>query len=271
MNKHASLAAAVAIVLLANAFALVHAARNRSGEVQADITLTDRELYFYRVSDDSGVALTLRWIDPGSQGYSLALTQEDIATNTWLNQAKLRELGFDCSVAPSDTNAYTFYNRQSARTGYVAFEYEGDAWKRWLEVRRKIAEAEQRVPGQRSMYDYERHSSSRLVAIDAAPEPGSLRARHPDRNRILILPAVIRISVAGPWMGTDRQRIPPYVHGFIQEVPSIVHVSKPFSDIFRNQTQTSRDDKREDALYTVHLLYGRFLEPWVTAVNFAMR
>jgi hypothetical protein len=269
MKKHASLAAAVAIVLLANGFALVHAARNRSGEVQADITLTDRELNYFRDYEDSGVALTLRWIDPGSQGYSLALTQEDIAAKTWLNEAKLRELGFDCSVAPSDTNAYTFYNQQSARTGYVAFEYEGDAWKRWLELRRKVAEAEQRVPGQRSMYDYERHSSSRLVAIDAAADPGSLRARHPDRNRILILPAAIRISVAGPWVGA--QRVPPNLNGFIQEVPSIIHVSKPFSDIFRNQTQTSRDDKREDALYTVRLLYGKFLEPWVAAVNFSAR
>jgi hypothetical protein len=270
MNKHASLAAAVAIVLLANAFALVHAARNRSGEVQADITLTDRELNYYRDYEDSGVALTLRWIDP-SQTYAPVATPEDIAANTWLNQTNLRELGFDCSVAPSDTNAYTFYSQQSARTGYVAFEYEGDAWKRWLEFRRRIADAEPRLPGQRSTDVSDQRWGSRLVAIDAAADPASLRARHPDRNRILILPAVIRISVAGPWTGTDRRQIPPYLKGFIQEVPSVIHVSKPFSDVFRNQTQTSRDDKREDALYTVRLLYGRFLEPWVTAVNFSAR
>ena len=42
--KRTSLLAAAAIVLIANTFALVHAARNRSGSPESDVTLTQREL-----------------------------------------------------------------------------------------------------------------------------------------------------------------------------------------------------------------------------------
>ena len=265
--KHASLGAAAAVVLLANAFALVHAARNRSGETQTGIALTDRELYYRHDSDDSGVALTLRWVDHGSQGYSPFLTPDDLVAATWLNQSKLRELGFDCSVNPADQNASSFYARQSARTGFAAFEYEGDAWKRWLELRRRITDAE---PGQRRTFDYDRRGATRLAIIDAASDATSLRTRHPDGGRVLVLPAVFRVSVQGPRrMDAGDQWTPARLTGYIQEVPSIIHVSKPFSDSFRNHSQTSRSQDREDALYTVHLRYGRYLEPWVTAVNFA--
>ena len=60
--KHASLIAAAALVLLANAFALIHASLNRSGEIEADMVLTERELTNYADPDDSGVSLTLRWV-----------------------------------------------------------------------------------------------------------------------------------------------------------------------------------------------------------------
>src|SRR5947208_1783831 len=121
--KRASLLLAAAIVVVANAFALVHAWRNRSGPIQTDITLTERELpVSYRWNEDeSGVALDLRWLNPAwaSFGWERAAL--------WLDQKALQELGFETSVAPSDEKAFEFYQRQRARRAFVALEYDGPA------------------------------------------------------------------------------------------------------------------------------------------------
>lgn len=55
--KHLSLAAAAGLILLANCVVLIHVARNRSGQPEAEMTLTERELSYHRDSDDSGVNL----------------------------------------------------------------------------------------------------------------------------------------------------------------------------------------------------------------------
>src|SRR5271155_710139 len=63
--KRGSLFAAAAIVLIANGFALAHSWRDRSGPVDADIVLTERELpqAFDTDDENSGVALNFSWDD----------------------------------------------------------------------------------------------------------------------------------------------------------------------------------------------------------------
>ena len=100
--KHAGLFAAAAIVLLANAFALIHAAINRSGQPEAEIVLTERELNYSPSADDSGVTLNLRWVDPDATPYSSVWDPEVLAARTLLNQAKLEGLGFDCRIDHRD-------------------------------------------------------------------------------------------------------------------------------------------------------------------------
>src|SRR5450755_1173753 len=110
--KRGSLVAAVIVVLLANGFALLHAWRNRSGPVESDITLTQRELLrsYDTIDDDSGVALNLQWID--KQWPMLS------SPSPWLDQKILQEVGFDTRVAPSDKAASDFYARQRARRAF---------------------------------------------------------------------------------------------------------------------------------------------------------
>ena len=263
--KYASLAAAGAVVLLANAFALAHAARNRSGEPGGGIVMTDRELTCYCSGDDSGVSLQLRWVDPGTPRYSTAVKAEDLEAGIWLNRAKLVELGFDCGVDPATPQAYSFYSRQGARSAFVAFEYNGPAWQRWIERELRIAQAGQAmIAGQKSTVDYQRRQSSQLAAIDAARDSAVLRSRYPDQSRVLIVPAVIRVALS-----TSVNPRLAYISGYIQETPSAIHVPRPFSDGFRAPGQKLfRDEKREDPLYRVRLRYGKLLEPWVTAVEF---
>jgi len=252
--KHAGLLAAAAIVLLANAFALIHAAVNRSGQPEAEITLTERELNYFPSADDSGVTLNLRWVDLSPSYYSSALNPKDLEARTLLNQAKLEALGFDCRVAPSDPKAATFYSRPNARNGFVALEYDGAAWQSWIEWRERI----EHVPvGQKRAIDYERVSGTRLAVIDAGPDAAALRAHYPERNRVLILPAVIRMALtpSAPASPPDRLR------GYIQEIPSEIHVPRPFSDRLRELSEGG------PRAYRVRLRYGRLLEPWVTGIE----
>src|SRR5690348_7076643 len=106
--KRASLIACVAIVVVANALALIHALRNRVGAPDAQLTLTQRELAYYKpanTSDDSGVTLHLQWTDPSNVPWP----NPSGNPNTWLNRETLQRLGFNCSVEPDTSDASRFY------------------------------------------------------------------------------------------------------------------------------------------------------------------
>jgi hypothetical protein len=63
------------------------------------------------------------------------------------------------------------------------------------------------------------------------------------------------------WPPTQgRPARPARLSGFIQEIPSEIHVPRPFSDRLRALNQNPR-------AYRVRLRYGRLLEPWVTVVE----
>jgi hypothetical protein len=261
--KYTSLAAAVIIVLLSNAFALLHAARNRSGAPDAQIALTDRELTYYRDADDSGVALNLIWLDLNSR-YGPWISPGD-NSKPWMNRQVLESLGFDCSVDLSDpSTAASFYARQSPRKGFIALEYDGPGWREWLDSRRRQIEQQ---PALRDSFN--ERQSSRLVAIDAAGDPAVLRARHPDRSKVVILPAVIQISVTPRQPAAQgRPEVPAQLTGWIQQVPYSIHVARPISDKFRALRQTTRGPDQPDPIYRVHLKFGTSLEPWVTGAEF---
>ncbi len=229
--KNRSLAAAAVVVVVANGFALLHAARNRMGQFDATITLTEHELRTVHTDDDSGVSLILNYQDPNRTWSVETLRQEG-----WLNRAKLSTLGFDCSVNPSDKRAHGFYDRQVPRISFVAVEYNGPAYR---------ATAMQGSP------------LSRLVAIDAATDAAQLRARYPDRHSTLILPAAIRISFreAVPSKGWEAQIV-----GSIDNVPRSIHVPRPLSSKLRSFPIAN------PVPYRVNLTFGSVLDPWVTNV-----
>jgi hypothetical protein len=66
-----SLIAAASLVLAANAIALIHAARNRTGHPETQVTLTERELRSFRQAEDNtGVTLNLMWTDSRNYPFS---------------------------------------------------------------------------------------------------------------------------------------------------------------------------------------------------------
>ena len=98
--------AAIGILVLSNAFVLAHVAMNRTGEPDAEMQLTARELQYYGSrSDESSVILMLRWQNTAPE-YPPGTGLEDPG---WFDQKKLEELGFDLSVPASSPKAARFY------------------------------------------------------------------------------------------------------------------------------------------------------------------
>jgi hypothetical protein len=212
--KNASLLACGAVVLAANGLALLHAARNRSGQPDAEITLTERDVSFLRNEDDSGVTLLLNIRGlPNFRPYGRPLPAQD-----WVDRARLISLGFDCSVEPGEKRAREFYERQVPRSAFMAIEAQPDG----------------------------------LAAIDAAADAGELRVRHPDRNAVVIQPAVIRIQ----FRDDGKQ---PRIAGYFDSVYRPIHIPQPFSE-------TLRGLRGAHPAYRVNLKFGSLLDPWVTGV-----
>jgi hypothetical protein len=253
--RRASFIALAAIIVLANIFALAHALRNRVGSPDAEVTLTQRELvYFNRLADDdSGMTLHLQWTDPDPRNLPWPSQAEN--PNTWLNQQALQRLGFNCSLSPASPGASRFYQRQRPREAFVALEYDRLGWQTWLEAWQH-AVAEQKAKTQFNAFNDDGSHRSHLVPIDADLDSRKLRARHPDRTAIIIVPALIAVTLQ------SFPKRPAQVAGRIQQLPSSIHVPRPSSEEFRrlsrNQTRT----------YRVQLRYGALLEPWVIGVEF---
>jgi hypothetical protein len=222
--KNLSLLAAAAVVLIANTFALTHAANNRSGKPEAEIELTERELALASTPGDTDSSVTL----------SLRFTTVANGDPPWLDPQKLQLLGFDCTVSATDPAASEFYRRQIPRTAFVALEYVSGS----------------PVP------------EHQFSVIDAAGDPARLRSLHPNRNKVIILPAVVHIYWSSAFPARDRYPgRPALISGNIQ-IPTAIHVPKPFSEGFRGGSANSPKS------YRVRLNYGRSLEPWVTSIEF---
>jgi hypothetical protein len=207
--------------------------------------------------DNSGVSLNLQWHEPVPPLFDRERRL------SWLDEKKLREIGFDTSVAAADQRAAEFYGRQRARSAFVALEYDGPAWRTYLEDAQRAGQQQAEVfaGGLRARSgDAETH----LVAIDAGPDPVALRARHPDRHSVIIVPAVARIGVQ-PAIPALASRSPTAasIFGAIQEIQSSIHVPRPFSDAFRRLPKD-----RSSVKYRVHVLYGASYEPWIAGVEF---
>ena len=171
-------------------------------------------------------------------------------------------------MKPDSPNAERFYQRQKARQVFVAAEEDGPAWRTWLESY-ELRMAKMRATTFFNNSTDSGRYNSHLVVIDADLDAPKLRARHPDRTNVVILPAVVAImliSARSPVVPHEPQ--PARIQGRIQQLPSSVHLPRPFSDEFRYKYQPREGTlDNKDVTYRVHLRYGVLLEPWVTGVE----
>jgi hypothetical protein len=237
-----------AAVVVSNSFVLFHVASNRSSS-EAEVTLTSRELpKSHRDPDDTSVELRLDW-------RGAAFRYGELASSKWLNRAKLEEIGFDCNVPGDAKEAEKHYRHMLSREVFVAVEYDGSAWRAFLDKVRH-------EPAERSPYRAEPESPetierthSRLFAIDAFRDAATLRRRYPDATKVLILRGKIRPLVDSGFRYAARKEQPPILSGSLDLLSEELNVPLPFSRGF------------PEGQYQVRFRIGMHFEPWLTGID----
>lgn len=216
---------------------------NRSDPPLVRLTVTERELHLTNVpranaDDNRGLELRLEH----------ARRDDPLDARNWLTDDRLRSIGLGLTVMPSAPEAEDTYTRALPRMAWVAFEYDGAAWR---EIERRLALTPEppRHPGE------PRLGPSHLVPIDVAPDAESLAARYPTGH--LILRASIKLGFLSP------AQKGPLAYGWIRQVmPSTVHVPREFRDLLATLPPLS-DTPR----YEVDLTVGRLGIPYITDVR----
>ena len=276
-NRRTATLAGLALLALTNAVALGGAAWNRSGEPDATLRLSERELMLpYMRSDEhedenSGLALRLQWrtlptLSAKRSGCGLA--EEGGGFPGWLDAGKMRALGFPAPPAhrirPEDEGAYARW--QASRSVLVVLEMDGPAYQEALRRAKACADdqAARHARGEnkdepQSMSALESGAASRLFAIDAGLDAATLRALYPDRTRYAIVRGRVdaRMNVDGregrgaiESIGADEVNVPLAWRGVIDGM-------RPYG---------GRSDNPA-AHFQATLALGHRFEPWLVSAT----
>lgn len=220
---------AAAVILVTNGVVLTEVARNRSGGPIETIQLTERELPLnFREKENTGVEVRLNW-----RRFSLGADEF-----SWLDRPKLEGLGFDYMRAMQDP-----LHPPLPRPAFVALEYNGPAWEKWLNSTQR---SKQPFGTQPEMY-------SRLFPVDVASTPEVLLRKYPDRAKYLIVIGMVQLSPI------TRQGHLQLLSSISQLLPDSIHVPLPLSNPLSLVVGTDPASPR----YTLTLSYGRSFEPWL--------
>jgi hypothetical protein len=233
MNNRGGLAAGLALVV-ANGVILLNVARNRAGNPDAVIRLTERELRSYVTQAEGAeemLELRLTWEPAAGPG----------TATTWFDRGRLEALGVT-GLPLADDTTWTPHCCQTLRPAYAVLELAGPAWER------RAAAAEARA--------------TRLMAVDIGPDPWALRQRYPDRSIYLILPATYEADIVPPTRDTAGSILAPtVVTGRIaQLLPGTVHVPRPLRDSLLSLGAAKDDSTRK---FAVNFKVGNRWEGWV--------
>lgn len=273
--------AGTALILAANAVALVGVAYNRSSEADSLLRLSQRELqlpYGWGLEgESSGIALTLRWRVPVEEAADAHIPAMDYSGGApaWLDKGKLAALGFDVSQPEDTDRGRMHYGKQLAREALLVLELDGPAYQQALEfVRRHAAreevlyaanpgskEFERRTEGARRWLEREEKVSSRLFLVDVGLDAAALRAKYPGRARYAIVRGQVR-----PWVIGDKTKF--RLSGRVTLNIDRINVPHAFRPVFEPLLQGARRG-RPDAPppFEVAVTFGQRLEPWITAAS----
>jgi len=268
-----ALLAGCGLIVIVNAALLGAAARNRGGDRLAELTLTERELAVpeFREDESSGLFLKLKFAsEPPPAVQRIAWRRRADLPSVdypWLDPGKLEALGFRLGTEPG----------VSQRTAFVALEFDGDSWTRWLaaredRLRKRLPQAEAEA-----LLALDRTMRSRLVPVDAEPDAETLRRKFPDRSRYLIVPALVR-AIAGAADADD----PAWRGQIVDVLVSDLHVPRELAPALKTflpqetEDAVSKREQRERQLswpaptpprYRAVVAFGSRNEPWLVSVT----
>ena len=282
-SRKRTLIAGVGLILITNAIALLGVAYNRRSPPESLLRLTQREVRpsyaAWGIRENSGIAVAVQWRVVSGEREDL----NDLAFSygsyggapVWLDQAKLRELGFDVSEGEDPDRGRRSYGRQLPREALLVLEYDGPAYQRSLQRVREYAarqeelrlanpgkkEFEERAKRANEYVQHEERDNSRLFAIDAGLDASALRGNYPDTSRYAIVHGRVRLDVGGV---AQKFKLTGYVSELgIDEI----NVPKPFRAVFEGMSEQRFAPYPTSWPYEVTVAIGKRLEPWITAAS----
>lgn len=276
-----TLAAGAALILLVNAVALTGVYFNRSGEPEARMTLSQRELGmpwdWHVARENSGLALGLNWrvSDGNAVEYSYGGYGYHGGTPEWLDEPRMQALGFDTAPVAEGSAGRRRFERQLPREVLLVLELAGPAWQQALERAQqnsarheaaRLANADSKEFAEKAkraleQLQREEKANSRLFAIDAGLDRAALRAKYPDRSRFLILKATLR-----PRLETRERKtlVTGYVSDLAMRQINVPHALRAgLEPALRKPWRNALDP---GAQFEATVAIGQRLEPWIEAV-----
>ncbi|MBS1170368.1 MAG: hypothetical protein H6R01_1286 [Burkholderiaceae bacterium] len=253
-----------ALILAANAVALLGVAHNRS-DADSSLRLNQRELrapYAWRAtSENSGISLTLHWQMPmakeGDTRYG---------NPAWLDETKLAALGFRLPAQDGAAAA-----KQRSKAVLLVLELDGPARELALQRLRQRKTNEEALlaanPGKKEFENraklaqnrlaQEENGNSRLYLIDAGLDHGTLRTQYPDRARYAIIRGTVRPSVVK--RDNDERLI-----GTVGSLSSRqINVPREFQHVLSKRPEAERQPGNPQ--YQFEVAFGQRLEPWIVS------
>jgi len=250
------------IIFLSNLAVLGGVMHNRSGEITSQLTLTERELSLpYNMgaeAENSGISVRLNWRVPSEEGnYSTNSRQVKIDKQT------LIALGFN--------ESYEGGRRSESLALYWALEFNGVLHRMELQkAARKYGEAllahkeqpsdeTKRIEKRFNEYlTKEKMTNSRLFFVKASANLAALDQEFSGRKDILIVKGLAKTYYNGQNKNYILQ-----LNKFL--VPKIM-VPLQYTDIFTNLEPIARY-KDHEPRYSLKVLWGARLEPWIIEAN----
>jgi len=222
---------AAALVVVSNLAAWRVAALNRSGEPEAVLVLTERELQL-PAKQAENTALTLRLVFDRWRERGDTVVREA----GWFDRAKLESIGFDCRRPVTPENA-DYYRTRPPRATYAALEYgEGPSLE------------------------------SRLSLVDVGNDAVALRQRHPDRRRV----AVVEATAAMRYVSNPGQT-PFLVGRVTSVLPTEINVPREWRGALEGLQSDARPGTwpppQHEPRFRATVRWGKRLEPWITNVE----
>jgi hypothetical protein len=274
------LIAGLSIIIVTNVVALGGVAYNRSGQPEALLELTERELgigYRYGLErDNTGLSLSINCrleILENDYGYG---NSNCWGEPRWLSQEKLVELGFEFENYDKDLN-YRDHERVLPKDVYLVLEYDGATYQRVLRSKEQILREEQtlqdnnpdnpefdeRVEQASKNLLSEQNFNSRLFAIDAGLDKTALRKTYADNSRYIL----VKASIKPAWRFNDdqRTRVGRINDLLIEQINVPLEHRAVFNPVEKAASRRNRNT--DGPRYQVQVAFGKRLEPWVVRVE----
>ncbi|MGC3998187.1 MAG: DUF4824 family protein [Anaeromyxobacter sp.] len=187
-----------------------------------------------------------------------------------IDAPQLQAIGFDVSLPHDLQAARDKVGRQVSRAAYVALEQDGPAWaEREAQARAAATEQQEQRLEREANLEEALSGASRLVPLEAGPDPAALRARHPDRSRVIILPAVVRTTLEVSDGATRCDAPDCRVEGWVEvrvdevNVPRSLQAALPRAALQEHRPRWSTN-LTHPPRYRIVLRVGRRLKPYIS-------